>query len=89
MKSTTNLAGGGVDAVSQLDRLLTGVTDAVDTPFAVPHNLTVDRFGEHAFVTHSGGTANQVSIIELGGSGFGGVTSVTVGTNPFGIALVR
>lgn len=86
---TTNLAGGGIDAVYQLDRLLTGVTDTVDTPFGVPHNLTVDRFGEQAFVTHSGGTANQVSIIELGGSGFGGVNSVTVGTNPFGLALVR
>lgn len=86
---TTNLAGGGSDAVFQLDRLLNSVTDTVDTAFPVPHNLTVDRFQQQAFVTHSGGTANQVSVIELSRAGLGGVTSVTVGTNPFGLALVR
>jgi DNA-binding beta-propeller fold protein YncE len=84
----TNIAGGGVDAVWDLDRRL-GVDDVTDTTVPVPHNL-VELDGE-VFVTHSGATADQVSIIDRarhGRDGFGTAETVTVGANPFGLAAV-
>lgn len=84
----TNIAGGGVDAVWALNRRLTRVVDVVDTSVPTPHNLTVDH-RRQVWVTHSGAAADQVSIIDLGRKGFGPVHTVTVGTNPFGLAFVR
>lgn len=86
----TNIAGGGTDAVYDLSKQLTKVRATTDTPTAVPHNITVDR-DRQAWVTHSGAAANQVSVIEMNqrGKGFGDVTTVTAGTNPFGLAFVR
>ena len=84
----TNIAGGGVDALWELDGRLAGVTDVADTTPPVPHNLTVDD-NRQLWVTHSGGTADQVSVVQLGPDGFGDSTVVTVGTNPFGLAFVR
>jgi len=83
----TNITGGGIDAVWQLDKNLSGVIDTADTSFPVPHNLTVDD-SRQLWVTHSGGTANQVSVVSITENGFGSPTSVTVGTNPFGLAFV-
>lgn len=83
----TNIAGGGVDAVTELDSRLRTVADVTDTDFPVPHNLTVDN-RRQLFVTHSGGTANTVSVVDLRSSGFGDQQVVTVGTNPFGLAFV-
>lgn len=84
----TNIAGGGTDAVYELNRDLTRVRDTVDTGAPVPHNLTVDN-RRHAYVTHSGGTADQVSVIDLRRNGFGSTTMVTAGLNPFGLAFVK
>lgn len=84
----TNIAGGGTDAVWELNQRLTKTRGISDTPHPTPHNLTVDR-NRQAWVTHSGATADKVSIIDLERMGFGDVTSVTVGTNPFGLAFVK
>lgn len=84
----TNIAGGGSDALWELDGQLSAVSDVADTTVAVPHNLTVDD-NRQLWVTHSGGTADQVSVVQLGTNGFGGSATVTVGTNPFGLAFVR
>ena len=84
----TTISGGGIEAVSELNPRLTTVRDTVDTDFLVPHNITVDN-RRQMFVTHSGGTADKVSVIRLGGSGFGEPQTVTVGLNPFGLAFVR
>ena len=84
----TNIAGGGSDALWELDGQLAAVTDVADTAPPVPHNLTVDN-SRQLWVTHSGGTADQVSVVQLDNSGFGQSTTVTVGTNPFGLAFVR
>ncbi len=84
----TNIAGGGIDAVWELNKRLTTVRDTVDTAVPTPHNLTVDN-RRQAFVTHSGATADQVSVIDLNRRGFGEPRLVTVGTNPFGLAFVR
>ncbi len=83
----TNIGGGGTDAVWELNRTLAHAVDVVDTAAPTPHNLTVDD-RRQVFVTHSGGAANQVSVIDLDQTGFGGSTLITVGTNPFGLAYV-
>ncbi len=84
----TNIAGGGTDAVFELERRLTTVEDTVDTAFPTPHNVTVDN-RRQLFVTHSGPTADKVSVIDLDRRGFGDARAVTVGLNPFGLAFVR
>ncbi len=84
----TSIAGGGDSAVFSLDRRLAGVRDTVDTEFATPHNLAVDERDRQLFVTHSGATADRVSVVDLHGGDFGAVSEVTVGINPFGLALV-
>lgn len=81
----TNIAAGGTDAVWDLDRRLR-VDDVVDTVVPTPHNLV--EFDGHVYVTHSGATADQVSVIHHDRRGFGDSTTVTVGTNPFGLALI-
>jgi DNA-binding beta-propeller fold protein YncE len=82
----TNIAGGGTDALWSLNHRL-DVRDVTDTAVAVPHNITVDRSGD-VFVTHSGATADQVSVVDHDRDGFGPAQLVTVGTNPFGLAFV-
>ena len=84
----TNIAGGGTDALWELDSRLSAVVDVADTTPPVPHNLTVDD-SRKLWVTHSGATADQVSVVHLDNDGFGSSTTVTVGTNPFGLAFVR
>ena len=85
----TNLPGGGVDGLFAIDTKTNTVIGSADTPFAVPHNVVVTR-NDKLFVTHSGATADKVTIYnvttsdpvpELRGE-------VTVGLNPFGIAYV-
>lgn len=83
----TNIAGGGTDAVNELDASLNKVRSTADTFFPIPHNVTVDNNG-HAWVTHSGGTAMYVTAIDLDASGLGRTTPVRVGTNPFGLAFI-
>ncbi len=56
----------------------------VVAPFPTAHNLTVNRAEDKLFVTHSGGTADKLSIYSLGPAP-SLVTSLTVGTNPFGL----
>ena len=83
----SNISGGGDDAVFELNSGLSLVVSTVDTAVATPHNLTVDD-ERQAWLTHSGATADQVSVIQLDRHGFGAVAQVTVGTNPFGLAFV-
>ncbi len=83
----TNIAGGGTDAVWELNDRLTTVEATATTSVPTPHNLTVDS-DRQVWVTHSGGAADQVSIIDLNRMGFGPIATVTVGTNPFGLGFV-
>lgn len=80
----TNITGGGADALWQLDRSLDATAGSIGTDAPVPHNVAVTDDGT-AFVTHSGGASSVVSVInpDTGRSQF-----VTVGTNPFGLAVV-
>ncbi len=82
----TNIAGGGQDALWQLQGpKLNQIAAPVDTAVAVPHNVAVASGGT-VFITHSGATASQVTIID-GQSGE--QTVVETGTNPFGLAVIE
>jgi hypothetical protein len=66
------------------------VLGATDTPYPVPHNVATDSAGSKVYVTHSGATANQVSIYSASAANPVPVLAgeVTVGANPFGITYV-
>lgn len=61
----------------------------VSTPAAVAHNLAVNEAGDKLFVTHSGGSATLLSTYTLDSGSITNETSVTVGTNPFGLAYYK
>ncbi|MGE3182517.1 MAG: beta-propeller fold lactonase family protein [Phycisphaerae bacterium] len=86
---TTNIAGGGTDAVFAIDTASDTVLSVVDTTFGGVHNLALSPDGTRLFVTHSGATSAQVSILDA--SDPGNLTllgTVDAGLNPFGIATV-
>jgi len=86
---TTNIAGGGTDAVFVISTQFDTVVNSVDTPFGVPHNLALSPDAELLYVTHSGATSDKVSIIDVSDpNGPAYLTSVDVGLNPFGIGTV-
>jgi hypothetical protein len=96
---TTNFSGGGRDALWLVSTTTNSVaTDAVDTPFAVPHNiaLTPDRgpfFSQEQgnrklYLTHSGATASQVTVYKLKNGQPAYHKTITVGFNPFGLTFV-
>ena len=61
----------------------------MDAPFAVPHNIALTPDGSKLYVTHSGATADKVSVYTVGADGVPVFsTDVTVGLNPFGLAWV-
>jgi len=89
---TTNLPGGGAGALYTIGTRRNDVAgQPVDTPYPVPHNLAVTPNGKKLFVTHSGGTADKVTVYRLVGA-YGlpeYMGEVTVGLNPFGIGYVH
>lgn len=88
---TTNLPGGGIDGLFAIDtKNNTVIGNAVNTPFAVPHNIALTLNGRKLYVTHSGVIANKVSIYNIDSNTQLPVfqSEVTVGANPFGLAFV-
>ena len=88
---TTNLPGGGSGALNAINtRKNARVGMPVDTPYAVPHNLAGTPDDSMLFVTHSGGSADKVTVYNLTGRyhqpEFN--NEITVGLNPFGLAFV-
>lgn len=89
---TTNLTGGGTDALYAIDtQSLEVAGEPADAPYAVPHNIALTLNSKYAFVTHSGGSADKVTIYDArrGGRSLQYLDEVTVGLNPFGLAYVR
>jgi len=89
---TTNLPGGGVNGIYAIDTKTNAVIgNAVDAPFPVPHNIALTLNGHKLYITHSGATANKVSVYTIDSSSRLPMlkTDVTVGVNPFGLAFVR
>lgn len=89
---TTNLPGGGVDGLFAIDtKNNTMIGNAVNTPFPVPHNIALSLNGRKLYVTHSGTTANKVSIYNIDRKTRLPIfqSELSVGINPFGLAFVR
>lgn len=89
---TTNISGGGVDglySINTKNNELLG--EAVDTPFPVPHNIVLNRRGSKLYITHSGGTANTVSVYSISDeTNLPELKStIIVGDNPFGLTFVK
>jgi DNA-binding beta-propeller fold protein YncE len=87
---STNLPDGGTDALWVIDtKSNITVGDPVDSPFTVPHNIALTPNGKKLFVTHSGPN-DMVSVYRVSGRSPVPIfeESVTVGSNPFGIAYV-
>ncbi len=89
---TTNLPGGGADGLFAIDTQSNTVigADGVDTPYPVPHNIALTPDAHKLFLTHSGGTADKVTIYTTTANDPIPVLTgeVTVGLNPFGLAYV-
>jgi DNA-binding beta-propeller fold protein YncE len=87
---TTNLPGGGLGGLIEIDTKTNGVTAATDTLLPVPHNVALTPNGKKIYVTHSGATSDQVSFYEVKNKNavpaFAG--TVTTGLNPFGLIFV-
>jgi DNA-binding beta-propeller fold protein YncE len=88
---TTNLPGGGVDALWTVDtRTNMLVGDPVDAPYTVPHNIALTPGGRKLYLTHSGFTNDKVTIYRIGPNDPVPmlIGEVTTGMNPFGLAWV-
>jgi YVTN family beta-propeller protein len=87
----TNLPGGGSDGLFTIDLAThTVLGNAVDTAFPVPHNLVATADGRKLYMTHSGATANQVTVYAIARRAPIPVPvgAITVESNPFGLAFV-
>lgn len=87
---TTNLPNGGEDGLYVIDtHTFEIVGEAVDTPYAVPHNIALGPLGRKLYLTHSGPN-DKVTIYSA--SPFDPtpvlIGEVTVGMNPFGLDYV-
>jgi DNA-binding beta-propeller fold protein YncE len=87
---TTNIAGGGVDALVEIDTKTNTVVDAWDTTVPTPHNIALTPNGKKIYITHSGAIADAVSIFTRKNKNQPPSLAavVTVGQNPFGLAYV-
>lgn len=84
----TNIAGKQVYSLSTKTKAL--AQSAFDVSVNTPHNLVVNNDDSKLFVTHSGPTANQVTVYNLDAQGKLTFSKpVTAGTNPFGVAYYR
>ncbi|MEX0273027.1 MAG: YncE family protein, partial [Flavobacteriaceae bacterium] len=61
----------------------------VETSIVIPHNVVLNRSASKLFVTHSGATANKVSIFDVEDGILREEEIITTATNPFGIAYVK
>jgi YVTN family beta-propeller protein len=88
---TTNLTGGGMAGLFAIDtKTNTILGEPVDTPYPVPHNIALATGLGKLYVTHSGATADKVTVYAISNNlpvpEFEG--EVTVELNPFGLTYV-
>jgi DNA-binding beta-propeller fold protein YncE len=89
---TTDFAGGGRGGLVTIDARSFAVLGTTDAPFAVPHNVAITRDGRKVYVTHSGATSDKVSVYSVPSANHPvpvHLIDVTVGRNPFGLAMSR
>jgi len=83
----TNLPGSQIYSINAIKDTQIGDPAATNP---VPHNLVVNKKASKLFVTHSGGTATTLSVFDIGPrEGLTFSKTVTIGTNPFGLAYYQ
>jgi DNA-binding beta-propeller fold protein YncE len=89
---TTNITGGGTDALFAIDTTtltLAGPGTPDNTSFPTPHNIALSPDNQRLYVTHSGATANKVSVFDVANLADPVLLgAVDAQLNPFGIATV-
>lgn len=83
----TNLPGNQIYSVKTSDYSQLGMP--VPTTTNIPHNLVVNEAGNKLFVTHSGATADKVSVYAVNNGLLTLQSTLTTATNPFGIAYYK
>lgn len=83
----TNIGGAGLFNINTATNMLVG--SGADTPVATPHNIVVNEANTKMFVTHSGASANQLSVYTLNGDNIEHQEDLVTNTNPFGIAYYK
>lgn len=83
----TNISGGQLYAINTATNTLIG--SSVNSTGSTPHNITINEGGNKMFISHSGAAANTVSTYTLNGSTITAGSTITVGTNPFGITYYK
>lgn len=81
----SDISGSRVGVIETATNAVVG--QGTNTTIPVPHNLAVNTNGSKLYVTHSGGTANQLTIYRLNKPNPILKSTLTVGTNPFGLAF--
>jgi DNA-binding beta-propeller fold protein YncE len=87
---TTNLPGGGADALYTLDTRTNMLVGApVPTPYTVPHNIVLTPDSQKLYVTHSGpNTWVTIYTVDANNPVPVYAGEVAVGPNPFGLTHV-
>ncbi|MDQ3194663.1 MAG: YncE family protein, partial [Bacteroidota bacterium] len=83
----TNLPGGQLYSVNTSNNTQNG--SAINSQGSTPHNIVLNESGNKMFVTHSGMTVNTLSTYSLSSGLITPETTVTIGTNPFGLAYYK
>jgi YVTN family beta-propeller protein len=88
---TTNLPGGGTDALVAIDTRSNTIIGSVDAPETVPHNVALSPDGSQMYLTHSGATNAVVTVYTTSRQNPVPqyVATIPVGLNPFGLAWVH
>jgi YVTN family beta-propeller protein len=87
----TNLPNGGTDGLFTIDLETNAfIGEPIDTAFPTPHNLVATKDGRKLYLTHSGATADKVTVYAISKKEPVPVSvgEITVGLNPFGLAFV-
>jgi DNA-binding beta-propeller fold protein YncE len=89
---TTNISDGGANALYAIDTATfttTGPGTPDNTSFPTPHNIALSPDNQRLYVTHSGATANKVSVFDVTNLADPVLLgAVDAQLNPFGIATV-
>ncbi len=87
----TNISGGGTNGLFAINtKTNTLVPNPTDTPNPVPHNIALTPNGQKIYVTHSGATADTVTVYTATKQDPVPLykDTIIVETNPFGLAFV-
>jgi DNA-binding beta-propeller fold protein YncE len=87
---TTNITSAGPAGVYTINTLTNRrIGEAGDTGYPMPHNIAFTPNGQKFFMTHSGATSDKVTIHAIVNDAPPAlVGEVSVGLNPFGLAVV-